>query len=77
MSRPERSDDLTPEQVELAGLLAYTELSVPVIARRMDAAPSTTRYRVQSLYERLGVNSRRGLREVWLDCEFAPVEANT
>ncbi len=77
MPRPERSWDLSEMQMQLADLLARTDLTVPLIARRMDVSASTTRYRVQKLYERLAVRNRRGLREVWLDYEFAPVEVES
>ncbi len=77
MPRPERSWDLSEMQMQLADLLARTDRTVPLIARRRDVSASTTRYRVQKLYERLAVRNRRGRREVWLDYEFAPVEVES
>lgn len=58
-------DGLTERQVEIAGLLASTELQYKEIADKVGITDGTMRTHAENIYRRLGVRSRKELMLRW------------
>ncbi len=70
-----RSGTLTAEQMQLAGLLADTDLTHAQLAEHLRVPFKTLLTRVAALYMKLGLTGgRAALREHLLACELAAVE---
>jgi DNA-binding CsgD family transcriptional regulator len=62
----ESRDRLTPQEEQIAGL-ARDGLSNPEIGARLFISPRTVEWHLRRVYPKLGVSSRKGLRDVLPD----------
>lgn len=75
MPADDRGKSLSRAHLRLAGLLADTDLSPEVLARRFGVSVTALHRHKTRVYARYGVHSRAGLRAAMLALELAPAGA--
>jgi DNA-binding CsgD family transcriptional regulator len=70
--QPEVRRPLTPNELAVARIAAWSNLTLPEIARRRWVSPNTVRTQMKSVYRKLGITRRADLRQALLDAERIP-----